>query len=363
MNLRNDTGILIFLTCLFISANSNAQIKGDDGLTISGYVDTYYSYDFNDPESHNRPAFIYNYNRTNEVNVNLAMIKLSYSKERVRGNLSLMAGTYSNANLTSETGLLKNIYEANAGVKLSKKTDVWLDAGIMNSHIGFESAVGKDCWTLTRSLPAEGTPYYETGARFSYNSEDSKWYLAGLMLNGWQRTTRVNGNNTLGFGTQVTYKASPEFLINNSTYFGNDNPDSTKAMRYFADTYITYMLSKHFAVTAGYDIGIQQKSKGSSDYFTWYSPVVILKTIFNEYFSAAGRFEYFHDPSQVIFATGTPNGFRTLGYSLNIDYQVTSQALLRIEGRSLDSKDAIFIKGSELKNSNFAITSSLSLTF
>ena len=79
MNLRNDTGILIFLTCLFISANSNAQIKGDDGLTISGYVETYYSYDFNDPDNHFRPQFIYCYNRTNEVNVNLSMIKLSQS--------------------------------------------------------------------------------------------------------------------------------------------------------------------------------------------------------------------------------------------------------------------------------------------
>ncbi len=362
MKYRNKISGLLILISLAASARSNAQIKGDDGLTISGYVEAYYSYDFNDPENHLRPSFIYNYNRTNEVNVNLAMIKLSYSKERVRGNLSLMAGTYPNANLASETGLLKNIYEANAGVKLSKKTDIWLDAGIMTSHIGFESAIGKDCWTLTRSIPAEGSPYYETGARVSYNSEDSKWYLAGLVLNGWQRTTRVNGNNTVGFGTQVTYKAGTELLINNSTYFGNDNPDSTKVMRYFADTYITYLPVKNFAVTAGYDIGIQQKSKGSSEYFTWYSPVIVLKAIFNEYLSVTGRFEYFHDPSQVIFATGTPDGFRTLGYSLNFDYQVTSNALLRIEGRSFDSKDAIFSKGNEFKNNNFAITSSLSLS-
>ncbi|MBK6876098.1 MAG: outer membrane beta-barrel protein [Ignavibacteria bacterium] len=92
MNLRNSTRSLIFLICLIASANSIAQIKGDDGLTISGYVETYYSYDFNDPDNHFRPQFIYCYNRTNEVNVNLAMIKLSYSKKRGGGNLFWWGG-------------------------------------------------------------------------------------------------------------------------------------------------------------------------------------------------------------------------------------------------------------------------------
>ena len=79
MNLSNSTRSLIFLICLIASANSIAQIKGDDGLTISGYVEAYYSNDFNNPDDHLRPQFIFCYNRTNEVNVNLAMIKLSQS--------------------------------------------------------------------------------------------------------------------------------------------------------------------------------------------------------------------------------------------------------------------------------------------
>ena len=39
---------------------------------------------------------------------------------------------------------------ANAGYKLSAKKAWWLDIGVLPSHIGFESAVGKDNWTLTR---------------------------------------------------------------------------------------------------------------------------------------------------------------------------------------------------------------------
>ncbi|MBX7043697.1 MAG: porin [Ignavibacteria bacterium] len=357
----NFISAVIILTA--ISTISFAQGISEDGLNVSGYIESYYSYDFDEPDDHSRPFFIYNFNRSNEVNVNLAFVKLTYLKERVRGNLALMAGTYANANLASETGVLKNIFEANAGVKLSKDHELWIDAGILPSHIGFESAIGKDCWTLTRSIPAEGSPYYEAAVRFSYGTENGDWYFAGLVMNGWQRITRVNGNNTPAFGTQVTYKIADKLLLNNSTYIGNDNPDSLKAARYFADTYLIWSISERFSLTAGYDIGIQQKSSGSDDYMTWYSPVAVLKAVIGKGVSASLRGEYFHDPSQVIFATGTENGFRTFGYSLNVDYKVTDNALVRIEGRGFDSKDKIFSKNGVPGNSNFAITTSIAVSF
>ena len=66
-----------------------------------------------------------------------------------------MTGTYANANLAAEPGVLKNIYEANVGVKVSRNKDLWVDAGVLSSHMGFESATGADNWNLTRSLLAE----------------------------------------------------------------------------------------------------------------------------------------------------------------------------------------------------------------
>lgn len=48
------------------------------------------------------------------------------------------------ANYVAELGVLKNIYEANVGIKISKTHNLWLDAGIMSFHIGSESAISKD---------------------------------------------------------------------------------------------------------------------------------------------------------------------------------------------------------------------------
>jgi len=332
-------------------------------LSFSGYLETYYLYDFGNPADHNRPGFVYSHNRHNEVNINLGYIKAAYEKDNVRANLALMAGTYSNANLAAEPGVLKNIYEGNIGVKVSKKSSLWIDAGIFSSHIGFESAVSKDCWTLTRSILADNSPYYESGVKLSYTSPSEKWFISGLFLNGWQRIQRVDYNNTPAFGTQFTFKPNKKITLNSSSFVGNDKPDSAKQMRYFHNFYGIIKVNDKLAFTAGFDFGAEQISKGSSDYNTWYSPVLILKLSPDSKNSFAARIEYYEDINGVIISTGTPNGFKTMGYSLNYDHAISDNAMWRIEGKSDTSKDEIFLKDDAPTNSNFSITTSLAVSF
>ncbi len=147
---------------------------------------------------------MYSHNRHNEITVNLGFIKTAYQTDKARANLAVAVGTYMNSNYAAEPTVMKNIYEANVGVKISKKQNLWIDAGVMPSHIGFESAIGKDNWTLTRGIYAENSPYFNTGAKISYTSPDEKWLLSGLVLNGWQRIQRVDGNSLPAFGHQLT---------------------------------------------------------------------------------------------------------------------------------------------------------------
>ena len=107
----------------------SSQLMAQDStgsLTISGYAEAYYQYDFNKPSDNNRPGFIYSHNRHNEFNLNLGFIKANYTAARVRANIAIAAGTYMNANYSAEPGVLKNVLEANVGVKLSKKKNLWL---------------------------------------------------------------------------------------------------------------------------------------------------------------------------------------------------------------------------------------------
>ncbi len=308
-------------------------------LELSGYVEAYYLYDFGQPQTGNRAGFIYSHNRHNEFNVNLALVKLNYSAARLRANIALMAGTYANANLSAEPGVLKNIFEANAGINLHKKKQLWLDAGIFASHIGFESAIGKDCWNMTRGILADNSPYYESGAKLTYSSDNGKFLASALVLNGWQRIQRVGGNSLPSFGWQVQGKPTDRILINSSSFIGTDKPDSVRQMRYFHNFYTIYNITDKFGLTLGVDVGAEQKAKGSKQYNVWYTPVLVARYQPIEKLALAARFEYYSDRNGVIIATGTPNGFETFGYSLNLDVIPFANAMIRMEGRLFQSRE------------------------
>ena len=274
-----------------------------------------------------------------------------------------MAGTYPEYNLAAEQDLLKNVFEANVGVKISKSSNLWVDAGIMPSHIGFESAIGKDCANLTRSILADNSPYYETGAKIGYTSKSEKWYLAAMYLNGWQRIRKINGNQTPAFGTQVTFKPSSKATLNWSTYVGNEQPDIDRKWRYFNNFYGQFKVSDKTSLTAGFDIGSQQAANKSQKYDIWYSPVVILQYKPTAKIQLAARGEYYQDEKGVIIASGTPNGFQTYGFSANFDYLVTDNVMFRIEARNLNSKDDVFLKNGNPTDTNTFLTTSLAISF
>ena len=355
---------ILSMALVIIGTASLAQdpVIATNPFALSVYIESYFTYDFNKPVDNNRPGFIYSHNRHNEFNVNLGYIKASYTTDKIRGNLAIATGTYMNANYAAETGVLKNAYEANAGFKIGKK-NLWLDAGIFPSHIGFESAVGKDNWTLTRSMVADNSPYYEAGAKLSFTTDNNKWAFRVLALNGWQRIERVEGNSLLSFGTQITYSPTGKLTLNYSTFIGTDKPDSVRQMRYYQNIYSVCQLSEVFGITAGFDIGMEEKSNLNSDMNTWCSPVLIVKFDLSPKFSLTARGEYYQDEKEVIISTGTPNGFKTTGISLNVDYAPSPGMLFRIEGRSLNSKDDIFVKGNSVNNTNSFITMAFALSF
>lgn len=352
------------LLLLIINQVAFAQTDSSKGsVTFSGYAEAYYAYDFNNPDNHELPFFLYNFKRHNEVNLNLGLVNINYSSSRVRANLGIMAGTYVQYNLAAEQELLRYVWQANVGLRLSKSKNLWLDAGILPSHIGFESAIGKDNSALSRSIIAENTPYYESGIKLGYNSDNGHWFLAGLVLNGWQRIARVDGNNTPAFGTQVTFVPNEKITVNYSTFIGNDKPDTAKQTRYYHNLYGVFHPTSEFSITTGIDFGMEQKSEGSSEYNHVWAPVLILRYQLSEKLALAARAEWYNDENGMIIATGTENGFQTQGYSANIDYAPFKNVLLRVEARTFRSEDEVFVMDDELKNTDtFAITS-LSFSF
>jgi len=346
--------VIIILFTLWCSG-LNAQTDSLKKWTYSGYGEFYFSYDFSNPANHEKPNFLYNHKRHNELGINLFIVNAAYDNKRERANLGLMAGHYAQYNLGSEPTWAQFISEANLGYKLSDKKNIWIDLGILPSHIGFESAVSADCWTLTRSLLAENSPYYESGLRVSYTSTNEKLYLAGLLLNGWQRVRKPDFIQHPSFGLQATFKPSSKLTLNYSNFIGTDIPDSIRSFRHFHNFYLLFEPSNQFGITAGFDIGFERV--WTHPFNTWYTPVIIVKKRSGKKTILAFRAEYYSDAKAVIITTQTVNGFQTLGLSTNFDLEINRRLKWRIEGKMLHAKGNIFKNNTE--ENNFSITTNM----
>ena len=341
---------LLFLLLLSLSAGVFSQDSTKNNVvSLTGFVDFYYQYDFANPGNKERPEFLYNYKRHNEFNINLALIKAAYTNNKVRANVGLMVGNYPQYNLAAELPLMQHIYEANAGYAFSDKISI--DAGIFSSHIGLESAISKDNWNLSRSIIAENTPYYETGIKLNYVPTE-KWTASFLLLNGWQNIKETNSGKAIG--TQLQFKPNEKWLLNSSTFIGNEKPDSAKQLRLFHNFYTTYAITKKWNAAFLFDIGKEKHSN-------WFGTALLLQHSFTKKLNTACRIEYYKDKKGIIVSINQASGFQTTGFSWNIDYCPAKNIYFRTEVRYFHSANAIFLTDGLPKKNNSSVLGSIAV--
>lgn len=364
--------IFLFLNLTIFQANAqsiDSNVTSTSTKGFYGYIDTYYAYDFNKPVNKYLPLFVYSHNRHNEFNINNAILGYKFENEKTRASFGLHAGTYVERNYANEPVVLRNIYEAYAGFSPVKK--IWIDAGIFPSHIGYESAISKDNLTLTRSIMADNTPYYETGVRITYNP-GKKWTLRALVLNGWQNIRDRNANKALG--TQVEFTPSDKWKLNSSTYFGNEEPDNRKAKyRFFHNFFVEYKPLKPLTFAFLLDAGFQKQSSifMSNGWHPWGGTALIGHYKFNKVFGTGARVEFFTDPVNIVytppsptFIPVSPNRFNAGSTSLNFDFNITENAVFRIEGKFFRATRRIFqTENGSRTNMEGIITTSLAMSF
>ena len=342
----------IFLVCMLVSSQVRAQSTNDSTklsfatsngrISLEGYVDTYFSYSLDHPKDATHPYFV-SFTRDNEININLAYISLKYTSDRVRATLTPGYGTYMNANYASERQTLQNLLEANVGIRIFKNKGIWLDMGVITSPYTTETAYSFDQLVYTRSLGAENTPYYLTGAKATLPL-GAAWTAYLYLLNGWQ--VIQSQHDPLDFGSQLEFKPSDKWDVNWNTYIGNESsinhPDYRT--RYFADIYATYSPTQKWTFSADAYSGWQQIDDGQNPVTrNWWNANVCAKYSFIPGQSFSARVEHFHDPYQVLVTPVTPvSGFRLSSASLGYNLAVTDQVLFRLEGRYFQSQEQLY---------------------
>lgn len=336
----------------------SADYKVAGKVVVEGYVDTYYAYNFNEPATRDQP-YLVSMARHNEFNINLAFVDMKYSASRFRARVVPGFGTYVNSNYSREEGSLKNLIEANVGVRLFKNHNVWLDIGILGSPYTNESAISKDHLAYTRSLAAENVPYYLSGAKLSMPLAD-KLSLNLFVVNGWQQIR--DDNNNKSFGSQFEFRPNDNLLLNWNTYVGKENAlkDSTAGRRYFSDIFLIYQKDR-MSLTSCIYYGMQ---KNQREKFAWWQANIITRFALTQQLSTTIRFEYFNDSQGILLLPITGNNhFETFGLSLGANARLDENILFRVEARQLIAKDPIFLDNNTPIKSSLALTGSLCAWF
>jgi hypothetical protein len=324
-------GCLLFRLGVLAQADSVVK-KGK--LTLEGYVDVYYSYAVSHPLGGTRP-YVVSYNRDNEINLDLAYIRLQYTSDRIRAIFTPGYGTYMNANYAAERQTLQNILEASIGVRLFKDKDIWLDAGVFDAPYTNESIFSFDQLAYTRSLGADNTPYYLTGAKLTVPL-GPKWTAYLYLLNGWQ--VIESQHDPLDFGSQVEFKPSDQWDINWNTYIGNESSIQNPGYRsrIFGDLYATYNPTTKWSLSADGYIGWQRRYEDSVFLRTrqWWNVNFQARYMFLPGNSITVRVEHFDDPESVLVKpVTTAPGYKVSSASLGYNLSITDEAMIRFEGR------------------------------
>jgi len=337
-------------------------------VAVSGFVDTYYAWDFNRPGRGNFDrSFTTQPARHDEFNVNLAFVAVQLSSAHTRGRLALQAGTSVQSNYAGEPRsggisgpeLARHIQEAVVGIRATSR--LWIDAGIYLSHIGQESWISRDNPTYSRSLIADYSPYYEAGVKATWTA--STRVTAQLhLLNGWQNISETNQDKAVGM--RLDYVASSHVTVGYANFIGNEAPDTVPSrVRVFNEVYAAVSVDR-LGVWLTFDHGLQRRAPATGT-SPWYGGAVITRVKLSPQVAISARLERYVDPDGVIVATGTPNAFRVSSGSIGIDATLPQGALWRTELRGYQARDPVFPRHATgaLTDRDGFVVSSLALTF
>ena len=362
------------LGLLNVATVASAQSAADTTARVrfGGFIDTYYAWDFGRPPTVDRSfaggtLFTTQPARHNEFNVNLVFLEARLESRDVRGRIAFQAGTSVQSNYAGEPaigsvsgpGLTQHIQEAVGGARLA--SGLWVDAGVFFSHLGMESWISRDNLTYTRSLVAEYSPYYQSGAKLTWTSSP-RLEAQVVVVNGWQNVSENNGGK--GVGARLDWRPSEGAVL---SYYNLVSQEAGSRLRSFHGIGARASM-RRVTLLGQLDAGSQNEStaEGRPAWWVGYAGIARLQTT-----AATGiviRVESYSDPDQVIVGTGsvagTPNvPLRAAGGSLGVDVRTRATAIWRTELRGFRNSRAIFPGGNgpPTHDGGFLVTS-LALT-
>ncbi len=260
-------------------AAGEVTASGRASLTLSGYVESFWQWNFNAP-ANGVTAWRGFDNRHNTFSISNAVVDASWRYRAVQGRLALQVGltpdTYYRAEPSravipgagiSDGDLWKYIQQASVGLRVPRVDGLFVEAGIFLSPLGPEGMAVRDNWNWSRSNLFFGLPYYHTGLRATYAPND-RHAVAFMLTNGWNSV--VDNNDAKSVMAQYTFTPSSETVVSVLYFGGIERGDADPAgpgWRNLVDAYARARVSRRVSLMAHLNAGFEDTRAGMLSWF------------------------------------------------------------------------------------------------
>lgn len=331
----NNRRILIPFATLFICSSIHAQDstakKGN--LVISGSVDAYYRYNFQNAKDSGRTNNFTSFtNSQNSFELGMASIKGDYSIGKVDGVLDLGFGKRAEEFSYNDNGTLAAVKQAYISYAPSEK--VKFTMGKWFTHVGYEVPDAYLNRNYSMDYMFSYGPFFHTGIKMDVTANSNFGFMIGVSNPTDHSTASFAKKNFLG---QIHLATTDSKLNTYINYVGGK--DQADAMINQFDLVATGTVSSKFSIGYNGTIKLVKPSGGDND--SWWGSALYLNFDPCTTFGLTARGEYFGDKKGVA-------GFGTNIFDVTLSGNIHIDNLTIIPEFRLDAaKDPLFFKNSD----------------
>ena len=261
---------LLLITSLLVSYGAQAQdstavIPGK--FTFSGYMDTYYFGNFNNPQDRlntgvNGAARAFD-QRAGQFQLGLVQEKATYTSDKVDAVIDLTfgnhadLGNYGNTvslNTGAATSTALAIKQAYITLKASPKLS--FTAGQFGTHIGYEVIDAPVNYNYSLSNLFNNGPFYHLGLKAQYAFSDKAYLMVGLVNN---IDRNFDNNHAKGFIAQLFFTPVSGWNVYLNTAISNEanvRMTGANAGKDSTGTYSIYDLTTTYQISSKFFLGL-----------------------------------------------------------------------------------------------------------
>jgi len=344
---------LITLFSLFLAVPAFSQEKEEDKgkFTFSGYIDSYYLANFNNPrdmKNTGASGTARAFDQKTGFSLGLVQTKIGYSTSKSDVVVDLAfgpnadLGNYGNALGPLGNGSSLVIKQAYFNWKATDKFT--LTAGQFGTHIGYEVIDAPVNYHYSLSNLFNNGPFYHVGVKAAYTFSD-KFSLMGGIVNGVDQL--YSNNDKPGLIAQVFVQpvSGWNVYINGITANRNSKDPATgvtgSGTYNLLDVATTYQVTEKFLLGLNAATGKQNYATGDGK--TWGGYAVYPKYDFSSTFSLGARYESFSNTNGVTaLVDANGDGVTVNSFTITPTFTVADGHLLLKPEFRVDSYDKNF---------------------